>query len=188
MVQVKGTLIAGKRQYVLKKHGEEKLDKVLAQLKDREAASRLKSTVLKSAWYPFELFIDLTQAIDRVVGYGDGRLYRSIAAYTAEDDLSSVYKIFFKALQPMYIVNKATQLWSLTYTSGQLKATQTAPTAIELELVDFEAPNWVHCESLLGWAERSIQLTGVRGVHADHVECRARGATRCRMRIGWSTN
>lgn len=60
MVQVKGTSIAGKRQYVLKYHGEDKLRTVLAPLKDRDAAKRLESTVLKSAWYPFDLFIDLT--------------------------------------------------------------------------------------------------------------------------------
>jgi len=188
MVQVKGTLIAGKRQYVLKNHGEDKLHKILAQLKNQEVASRLKSTVLKSAWYPFDLFIDLTETIDRVVGYGDGRLYRSIAAHTAEDDLSSVYKVFFRNLQPMYIVNKAAQLWSLTYTSGKLLASQTGPSAIELEVVDFETPNWVHCESLLGWAERSIQLSGVKSVHADHLECRSRGAGRCRMGISWAVS
>ena len=188
MVQVKGTSIAGKRQYVLKYHGEEKLRAVLAQLKDKEAAKRLESTVLKSAWYPFELFIDMTETIDRVVGYGDGKLYRSIAGQTAEDDLSTVYKVFFKLLQPMYIINKAAQLWSSYYSSGKLNTTQVNPNAVELEVLDFESPHWAHCESVLGWAERSIQMTGVKGVRADHLECRGRGGRRCRMHLSWSAS
>ena len=112
MVNVKGTAISGRRQYVLRHHGEDKLKAVLAQLKDQEAAKRLQGGVLKSAWYPYELFIDLTETIDRVVGRGDGKLYRAMAAQTAEDDLSTVYKVFFKFLQPMFIFGKAASLWS----------------------------------------------------------------------------
>jgi hypothetical protein len=185
MVQVKGTSISGRRQYMLKYHGQEKLFAVLAQLKDRDTAKRLETGILKSAWYPFDLLIDFTQTIDRVVGKGDGKLYRAMAAQTAEDDLSTVYKVFFKFLQPMYIVQKAAQLWSAYYTSGKMLATKLAPGTIEFEIADFETPNWVHCESVLGWAERSIQLTGVKGVRAEHVECRSKGAPRCRMRVFW---
>lgn len=184
-VNVKGTAIAGRRQYVLRYHGEDKLRAVLAQLKDRGAAQRLEAGVLKSAWYPFSLFVDLTETIDRVVGRGDGRLYRSIAAQTAEDDLSTVYKVFFKFLQPSYIFGKASQLWSSYYSSGSLKVSERAPGDIEMEVVGFETPHWAHCESVLGWAERSIQLTGVKNVRAEHLECRSKGAPRCRMHLGW---
>lgn len=186
MVNVKGTAIAGRRQYVMRHHGEDKLRAVLAQLKDREAAHRIETGgVLKSTWYPFSLFIDLTETIDRVIGKGDGRLYRAMAAQTAEDDLSTVYKVFFKFLQPLYIFNKASQVWTSYYTSGKLQTTQLAPATVELEIVNFETPHWAHCESVLGWAERSIQLTGVKNVRAEHVECRGKGAAHCRMRVFW---
>jgi len=186
MVNVKGTAISGRRQYVLRHHGEEKLRAVLAQLKDREAAKRMEMSVLKSAWYPFELFIDLTETIDRVVGRGDGKLYRAMAGQTAEDDLSTIYKVFFKFLQPMFIFGKAASVWSAYYTSGKLKATQNQPGDIELEILEFETPHWAHCESVLGWAQRSIELTGVKNVRADHLECRAKGARRCRMHFSWA--
>lgn len=185
MVNVKGTAIAGRRQYVLRYHGEDRLRDVLAKLKDREAAQRLETGALKSAWYPFSLFIDFTETIDKVIGKGDGKLYRSMAAQTAEDDLSTVYKVFFKFLQPMYIFNKAAQLWSAYYTSGRLQTTQLAPSTIELEIVNFETPHWAHCESVAGWAQRSIELTGVKNVRAEHVECRGKGASHCRMRMFW---
>lgn len=185
MVNVKGTAIAGRRQYVLRYHGAEKLHAVLEKLKDREAAQRLETGALKSAWYPFSLFIDLTETIDRIVGKGDGKLYRAVAAQTAEDDLSTVYKVFFKFLQPMYIFNKAAQLWSAYYTSGRLETKQLAPGTIEMEIINFETPHWVHCESVLGWAQRSIELTGVKNVRAEHVDCRSKGASHCRMRVFW---
>lgn len=185
MAEVKGTLIAAKRQYVLKYHGEDTLKKVLAQLKDREAAKRLESVVLKSAWYPFDLWIDLTETIDRVVGYGDGRLLRQMARQTADDDLTTVYKVYFKSMQPMHVFDKAAQVWNAYYNSGSLKVTKIDPNTVELEILDFESPHWVHCESALGWAERSVQLAGMKGVQAEHLECRGRGAGRCRLRIAW---
>lgn len=40
-------------------------------------------------------------------------------------------------------------------------------------------------EAVLGWAERSIQLTGVKGVRGEHLECRGKGASRCRLRVSW---
>jgi len=185
MVKVKGTLIAAKRQYVLQHHGPDALRKVLDKLKDREAAKRLESVVLKSAWYPFDLWIDFTQTIDRVLGQGDGRLLRQMAKQTADDDLSSVYKVYFKSLQPMHVFDKAAQLWDAYYDSGRLQITKLGPSSVEMEILEFAAPHWVHCESALGWAERSVQLAGPKDVHADHVECRGRGSSRCRMRITW---
>jgi hypothetical protein len=97
-----------------------------------------------------------------------------------------VYKVFFKFLQPMFIFGKAAQLWSSYYTSGKLKATQIAPGDIELEILEFETPHWAHCESVLGWAQRSIELTGVKNVGAQHLECRGKGASRCHMRFSWA--
>lgn len=185
MVNVKGTAIAGRRQYVVRYHGQEKLRAVLAGLKDHEAAQRLEVGALKSAWYPFSLLIDLTENIDRVVGNGDGKLYRAVGAQTAEDDLSTVYKIFFKFLQPMYIVNKAAQVWNAYYSSGRLQTTQLGPGAVQIEIIDFETPNWVHCESVLGWAQRSIELSGAKNVRVEHPECRGKGAAHCRMRVLW---
>jgi hypothetical protein len=186
MAQVKGTAIAGRLKWVSRYHGEQALKNVLDKLKDRDTAKRLAETgALKSAWYPFELLVDLTETIDRVFGKGDGALYRQVAGQTAEDDLSTVYKVFFRFMQPMFIVQKAAQLWSSYYNSGKLTATSPEKAVIELEIADFETPRWAHCESVLGWAQRSIQLTGVKGVQAQHLECRGKGARRCRMRVSW---
>ncbi len=185
MVNVKGTSIAGRRQYLVRYHGGEKLRAVLAHLRDREGAKRIEIGVLKSQWYPFALFIDFIETIDRVIGQGDGKLYRPMAAQTAEDDLSTVYKVFFRFLQPMYGIGKAAELWSAYYSSGKLKMTPLDPSKIELEIADFARPHWAHCESVLGWAQRSLELTGVKDVVCEHVDCRSRGGSRCRMHLSW---
>src|SRR4051794_5406482 len=186
MVSVKGTSVAGRRQFVLRHYGEERFRAVLAQLKDRDAAQRLERGVLKSTWYPFDFWVDLTLTIDRVLGFGDGRLYREIAAQTAEDDLASVYKVYFKNNNPMNLFDKAAQLWSSYYSSGSLGVNKIAATTVGLEVLNFETPHWVHCETVIGWTHRGIELTGVKHVQAEHLECRGRGAERCRMRISWT--
>ncbi len=186
MAQVKGTALAGRLKWVARHHGERGLDAVLGKLQDREAARRLRDHgALKSAWYPFDLYIDLTETVDRVLGKGDGALHRTSAAQTAEDDLSTVYKLFFRLLQPMFIFQKASQIWRSYYDSGRLETSSPAKNVVEIEIAAFQTPRWAHCESVLGWAQRSVELTGVKDVRAEHLECRERGAARCRMRLSW---
>ena len=186
MAQVKGTAFAGRLKWISRHHGDEALKRVLDQIKDREAARRLREHgALKSAWYPFDLYIDLTETMDRVLGKGDGALYRKAAAQTAEDDLSTVYKLFFRFLQPMFIFQKASQIWQSYYDSGRLETNSAAKNVVEIEIAAFQTPRWAHCESVLGWAQRSVELTGVKDVRAEHLECRDRGAARCRMRLSW---
>lgn len=88
-------------------------------------------------------------------------------------------------MQPMRIFEKAAHFWSAYYSSGRLQVTEVGLHQMELEIVDFEKPHWAHCESVLGCAEHRVQLTGVKGVRADHLECRSKGAKRCRMRLSW---
>lgn len=185
MPNVKGTAINGRIQYVLRYHGETKLGDILGSLKDQEQAKRLRHGALRGSWYPFELFIDLMETIDRVLGAGDGAMLRKMAGQTAEDDLSTVYKIFFKVLKPAFIVGKAQQLWEQYYDSGSFETIGTGPGFIEMEIKDFSTPHWAHCESILGWSERSISLTGVKNVQAEHTSCRGRGAAKCLMKITW---
>lgn len=187
MANVKGTAINGRLQYVLRHHGPQALSDVLGSLGGKTAGHDLRHGALKSNWYPMSLFIALTQAIDRICGKGDGALYRQVAGQTAEDDLSTVYKVFFKFAKPSFIISKAASLWRQYYDTGQLHVTS-QPGFCELELIDFGEPSFVHCESVIGWAMRSIELTGAKNVKGEHVSCRDKGEKRCVLRVTWDAH
>ncbi len=98
---------------------------------------------------------------------------------------TALYKLFYRLGSPLYIFRRAAQLWSVHYDSGQLAAMELGDRAARLEIVGFASPHRVHCLSVLGWATRSIELSGGTVVSADEERCRARGDDTCEMAVRW---
>ncbi len=185
MVKVKGATLAGRLSYVRRHHGEDAVERVLAALKDREGAAAIARGPSRTEWYPFTWFIDLIECIDRVCGQGDGALYRPMAAQVAEDDMSTVYKVLFRFASPLFIVSRASEVWRNYYDSGLMQIMDSRANSALLEVRGFETPHPAHCESVAGWAQRVIEMTGKKDAMARHEECRAKGHERCVFELSW---
>jgi hypothetical protein len=122
MAHVKGSAIAARLKWVRTHHGEAAVDRVREAMRLSVDAERLRFGVAKSEWYPFELFVDLTETIDRVLGRGDGALISRVAGQSAEDDMRTIYKVFFRAMKPLFVVKKAAQVWRQHYDSTTIQA------------------------------------------------------------------
>ena len=74
------------------------------------------------------------------------------------------------------------------YTNLPMRLTlrELAGNEIELAIEDFPTPHCAHCQSVLGWAEKSIELSGGEDVRTSIAACRHQGATVCRLRGRWS--
>lgn len=57
---------------------------------------------------------------------------------------------------------------------------------VRLRIHDFGRPHRAHCMSVLGWAERSAELSGADIRFSDEVACRTRGAEACELFVEWS--
>ena len=49
----------------------------------------------------------------------------------------------------------------------------------------FDTPHRAHCLSVMGWSERSVELSGGRDVITEELSCRADGGTICCFRFRW---
>jgi len=185
MAKVKGTTLYGRLKYVRTYHGEQALAQVLGELRDPEIAKSLRMGAIRSEWYPFAAFVALTEAIDRVCGQGDGALIRPMAGQIAQDDLSTIYKVFFRVATPAFILAKAGAVWRQYYDAGNLLVLGEQPGNVNLEIKGFPTPHRVHCESVAGWIDRCIKLTGASTVTVTHPECRAARDLRCLISAHW---
>ena len=79
---------------------------------------------------------------------------------------------------------RAARLWHLHYDGGRLDVHE-SPEAIDLEIVGFPEPSCTHCDSVRGWAERSIELSGGEQVETEMTSCRKRGGEVCTIRCRW---
>ncbi len=138
-----------------------------------------------SAWYPFSLFIELNELMEREFGTGDGGLYRLLGRHSADAHLTTIYRLFFKVGTVYWILGRGARLWSAYYDSGKLELYMRGSHRAEIRLFDFATPHKIHCASVAGWVERSVELSGGKNVVVTETSCRVEGAPRCEFQCTW---
>jgi len=185
MANVKGSALASRLLWVRINQGEQGIDRLKIDASP-ELADLLERGAVMSKWYPFELFINLNETIDRVFGKGDLALIREIARHGADANLTTIYRLFYKVGTVKWIMARASRLWGLHYDSGSLEMDAEPGKSVLAEIHGFATPHVIHCMAVRSWAERSVELSGGRDVAIDDLSCRARGDERCTFRVEWS--
>jgi hypothetical protein len=183
-MHVKGSAISARLKYVRDLHGEAGFAMLLGAV---EPAHRtlIEDRILNSAWVPYSLFLDLNVTADRLFGRGDLRLCYEMGRYSAETNLPTLYKLFYKLGSPLFIFDKAASVWDLHYDSGKLAPVSDGAGSIHLRLLDFGAPHRAHCLSVLGWAVKSAEISGAELLYAEEDRCRTKGAAVCELTLRW---
>ncbi len=181
---MKGSALASRLLWVRLGHGEAGLERLEA------AASPalrpvLVNGVAMARWYPFEVFIELIELVDRLFGKGDLGLVRELARFGADANLKTVYRLFYKVGTVRWILGRAARLWGAHYDSGELVVVDDRPGRAVLEIVAFATPHRIHCMSVACWCERSIEISGGKDVGIEETECRAKGGERCLFSATW---
>ncbi len=171
MAKVRGSALLTRVAYVKEKFGDEGW-KRLQTLLSPQSRQVLAGTVENRTWHPFETFIDLNVRIDSLFGRGDYRLCMEMGAYGADRNLNTVYRIFFQLGSVPFIMSKAAALWTEHYDSGKLVSKSDQRKSLTLQIEEFVSPHCAHCFSVMGWAGRSIELTGASLVERQRTSCR----------------
>lgn len=185
MGQCKGIAVNTRLSWAEEHHGREGVERLLATLTADQRAV-LEARVLPHAWVPMNLFVALNVNADRLFGKGDLALCKTLGAWAAEKNLPKIFRMFYRLGTPMFVFEKAAKLWSQHYDTGQLVPNSPAANEIRLVLRDFDDPHRAHCLSVLGWAARSIEMSGGKNVVADETRCRTTGSLVCELRLKWS--
>ncbi|HLU67944.1 MAG TPA: hypothetical protein VKZ63_16780 [Kofleriaceae bacterium] len=184
MANVKGSAMSSRILWVRLNQGQAGIDRLAASVSE-PLSSLVRDGAVMSRWYPFEQFIELNLAIDRIFGAGDMSLVRTLGRHGADANLTTIYRLFFKVGTVKWILARASRLWGMHYDSGTLHVDVYPGREVGLRIEGFETPHPAHCLSVLGWAERSVELSGGSEVQAAEVACRTRGGDACRFRASW---
>jgi hypothetical protein len=184
MPNVKGSAITSRTLWVRLHGGEEGVERLRASLSPK-ARAVVDEPPHKATWYPFDVFVELNTVIDKVFGKGDLSRVKELGRFGADANLTTVYRLFYMVGTPKWIMDRAARLWDLHYDSGRLIVQRYPGNEIELRIHGFGSPDKTHCLSVLGWAERSLELSGGKTVVAEEVRCRTRGDTECAIHGTW---
>jgi hypothetical protein len=182
---VKGSALASRLLWVRLGHGEAGLERLEAAASS-ELAPTLVNGVAMARWYPFSVFIELNEVIDRLFGHGDLALVKELGRFGADANLKTVYRLFYKVGTVRWILGRAARLWGAHYDSGEMRIVEDRPGFGILEVVGFDTPHRIHCLSVAGWAERSVEISGGKDALVEETSCRARGDAQCLFRVTWS--
>jgi hypothetical protein len=184
VANVKGSALTSRILWTQLEHGESGYKRLLAQVSP-ELRSTIEIGVNKAKWYPFEHFIELNLALDRLFGTGDMGLIRPLGRYGADANLKTIYRLFYKVGTVHWILGRAVRLWSAHYDSGFLEVATRGPKAAVLRIRGFATPHVAHCLAVQGWTERSIELSGGKQTRLTEVKCRTRDDDFCQMDAYW---
>lgn len=182
---IKGSAITARVRYVREHYGEPGVRRLKDAL-GADARRRLDEKVMPHDWVPLGTFFEVCTEIDRLYGQGDLALCRELGRYAAKVNLPTLYRIFYALGSPRFILARAPRVWDVHYDSGRIAASFEARSPLEsaaLVVRDFAVPHRAHCLSVLGWAERSVELSGGTITEASEVTCRLRGDDACRFSI-----
>ena len=181
---MKGSALASRLLWVRLGHGEAGLERLERQVSP-ELQPALVNGVAMARWYPFEQFIELIEVIDRLFGKGDLGLVKELGRFGADANLKTVYRLFYKVGTVRWILHRAARLWGAHYDTGAMEIVEDRPGHAVLEIVGFDTPHHIHCLSVAGWAEKSVEISGGKDAKVESVQCRAHGDARCLLQVTW---
>ena len=181
-MQVKGSAITSRLRY-LDAHAPERRDEVFGALAVEHRAI-LKAGVLKNAWVPYSLFIDLNVRLDEKLGTGDLQLCRTMGAYGARVNLPTIYRLFYKVGSFGFILKRAARIWDIHYSSGKLYV-ESGDDWAKLRVEDFAMPHKALWLSVQGWGEASAELSGVVVKESEIISAPEEPGGACEIRIRW---
>jgi hypothetical protein len=175
-VNVSGHVLRSRYNYV-RKHGDDAYAKVVAELQP-DTAQVFEEGVLETRWYPFDLLMDVMTVTDRVLGNGDLSRCYEMGAYSCEQNLTGIYRMFFRFGSIKFILGRAAKAFRSQYDAGEMQKLDSEDRTAVLRLVDFPAPHRAHCLAIKGWMVKAAELTGDEIMEITET-CRALGDEHC---------
>lgn len=182
-MKIKGNVLLSRVAFVKENFSEESWREVRASLPDEDRTSL--DYLAAAGWYPFEMAQRLEQAIQRIVGKGDPRIFEKMGATSAQKNLTGAHRHFLEVGNPHAFLAKAPQIYRFYYDKGRREYEQTGPTSATLTTYDSDVHSTADCLTVIGWHKHALGMCGAKDVHMIEEECIARGGAVCRYQVSW---
>ncbi|HXG95045.1 MAG TPA: DUF2378 family protein [Blastocatellia bacterium] len=183
-MKIKGNILLSRLAFVKEHFGEEALDRVIESLPAEDRAT-LRGMISNVGWYSFDIGKRLDEAIVKVLGKGDMKIFEDIGASSAEQNLTTVHNLFLKLGNPQAFLAQTPVLYRLYYDIGRREYEPTGPTSGVMTTYDAETYSTADCLTVIGWYKKALAMCGAKNVVMTEETCRARGGDFCRYRISW---
>ncbi len=180
--RVKGAMVRAHLQFVRDRFGEPAVARTLAALPPAVAAE--VNGILPSTWCTFESLVVLDRAIARVAERDARELMRELGRYSAQINLSTVYRAFHREDIHEFFRHSAT-LHRQFQDFGTCVYEQVGPTHARISIRDAACFSPAYCGSEIGYLEQVIATHGGTSGNITESACQCLGDDRCTFEMRW---
>ena len=148
-----------------------------------EQRKLLSVKVFDNEWVDDRVAVALIQAIDRVLGAGDGAYFRLVGRVVARETLRGIYRIFLKLAGMDVVVRRANSIWRAYFDTGRFEIVEVGKGFARVRLLDYP-PYSTTCPGIMGWIDVIYEFYGLDGTIV-HPSCRRTGAEFCEFHQTW---
>ena len=180
--RVKGAMVRAHLQFVRDRLGEPALARTLSALPSAVAAEL--HGVLASTWCAFESLIALDRTIARVAGRDERELLRELGRYSAQINLSTIYRAFHRDDIHEFFRNSA-MLNRQFQDFGDCEYEPVGKTQGRISVRNAICYSPAYCTSEAGYLEQVIATHGGTAANVVESACQCQGDDRCTFELRW---
>ena len=180
MPNVRGRALIVRGEFVRERFGDGVWQRVLDSLSPgaRETLARIDA----QQWYPMEIYSDLQDTLPRICGGQKAELLAEVGAFSADKNAEQLFgKLAGDAFEFFKHIAK---LHSQMFDFGEMHVVR-RPGGCLIEADYAGRASEAVCMSAAGFYRRCAELNGARNVHAEMLECQARGDRSCLVKVTW---
>lgn len=179
---VKGAMVRAHLQWMREHLSPEVFTRTMASL-PKEAATELDG-ILASSWCSFESLVQLDRAITAATGRNEEELMAELGRYSAEINLSTVYRAFRRTEIHDFFMRGAA-LHKQFQDFGVSTYEQVDETHGRITIREAATYSPVFCASAPGYYEQVIRLHGGANASAVEKTCVCAGDSACTYELTW---
>ncbi|HSJ76965.1 MAG TPA: hypothetical protein VK899_12440 [Gemmatimonadales bacterium] len=180
--RVKGAMVRAHLQFVRDRLGEAAMAKTLAALPP--AVAHEVQGVLTGTWCAFENLILLDRAIARAAGKDERELMRELGRYSAQINLSTVYRAFHRDDIHEFFRHSAT-LHRQFQDFGTCEYEHLGEGHGRISVHNAVCYSPAYCSSEVGYLEQVIATHGGTAASVTETACQCTGDDRCTFELRW---
>lgn len=158
-MKIKGTAVKTIQDFVKVKHPE--LFEQWMGLMSNNSKEIIGSQVFATKWYSaVDAMVLPTEKLGELLEVSHEDAAWQLGRYSSEILLNSVYKIFLRVANPMFVLGRASNVLSTHYNPASIKTSRKGKNAAVMTFDSFSEETRLAIYRIAGWVEKTIETTG----------------------------
>ena len=125
----------------------------------------MKNPIFATNWYSaLDAMIYPTQKLGDILKISHEESAWQLGRYSSEILLNSVYKIFLRVANPMFVLGRASNVLSTHYNPAIIKTSKKGRNGAIMKFESFDTKTKLAVYRIAGWVEKTIETTGFKKI------------------------